>query len=91
MPTIGGLTYYITADFGRPKCPALWFMASLPHKTLWILNNGFLSQRTSKLFRIKCIFIKIMQQHYQSTIYLKKRVLLKISGLCVCDDMFMIV
>ena len=26
---------------------------------------------TSKLFRIKCIFMKIMQQHYHSTIYCK--------------------
>ena len=58
MPSRGGLPYYITADCGRPNCSALWFMASLPHKTLWILNNGFLSQRTSKLFRIKCIFMK---------------------------------
>ena len=71
MPSRGGLTYYITADCGRPNCSALWFMASLSHKTLWILNNGFASQRTSKLFRIKCIFMKIMQQHYQSTIYCK--------------------
>ena len=73
MPSRGGLTYYITADCGRPNCSALWFMASLPHKTLRILNNKFLSQRTSKLFRIKCIFMKIMQQHDQSTIIFKEK------------------
>ena len=73
MPSRGGLTYYITADCGRPNCPALWFKACLPNKTLWIFNNDFLSQRTSKLFRIKCIFMKIMQQHYQSNIIFKEK------------------
>ena len=91
MPTRGGLPYYITADCGRPNFPTLWFMASLPHKILSIFDNRLLLQMTSKLFRIKCIFMKIMQQHYHSTIYCKVRSRTEKSGLCVCDDMFMIV
>ena len=56
MPSRGGLPYYITAESGRPNCPALRFMARLSRKILWILDNGVLSQRTSELVRIKCIF-----------------------------------
>ena len=68
MPSRGCLPYDITAECGRPNCPALWFMASLSRKILWILDNRVLSQRTSELVRIKCIFMKIMQQHYHYTI-----------------------
>ena len=32
-----------------------------------------------------------MQQHYHSTIYCKVKVITEKSGLCVCDNMFMIV
>ena len=65
MPSRGGLPYYITAECGRPNCPSLWFMACV--KT-WIFDNGLLSQMTSELFRIKCIFMKIMQQRYHNSI-----------------------
>ena len=90
MPTRGDLPYYIKADCGRPNCPALCFMASLPCEILWIFDNGLLSQMTFKLFRIKCIFMKIMQQHYHITIYCNVRGSTEKRGLCVCDDMFMI-
>ena len=33
-----------------------------------ILENGLLSQMTSELFRIKFIFMTIMQYHYHNTI-----------------------
>ena len=91
MPSNGGLPYYITAECGRQNCLSLWFMASLLCQILWIFDNGLLSQMTSKLFGIKCIFIKIMQQHYHSTIYCKIKGITDKKGFCVCDNMFMIV
>ena len=66
MPSRGGLPYYITAECGRLNCPSLWFMAILPCKILLIFDNGLLSQMTSELLWIKCIFMKIMQKHHNT-------------------------
>ena len=91
MPSRGGLPYYITADCGRPNCPSLWFMASPPHQILWFFDNGSLSHMTSKLFRIKSIFMKIMHQHYHNTIKGKVKGISEIMWISVCDDIFIIV
>ena len=64
MSSKGGLPYYITARCGRTNCPSLWSIASLARIILWIFDNGLLSQTTSEVYRIKCIFIKIIKQHY---------------------------